>query len=82
MSKDQFGGFAIKCQRCNSPFTVYSPGKDYIKILETACPRGDSMITNNFCPSCQFQNKTIWDMDHNLPFNRDQNSDLGIAGVD
>jgi hypothetical protein len=50
----------MKCQSCNKRFTVYPPGQEYVEIIESDCPRGDSMTTKSFCPSCEFQNKIIW----------------------
>jgi hypothetical protein len=82
MTQNTFGGFHANCQRCNTRFPVDPPGRDYIEILESECPRGDSMTTHNFCPSCEFRNPIIWDRDHNRPFKRDPESDLKLAGVD
>jgi hypothetical protein len=80
MSKDEYGGYSINCKICNRPFTVSPPGSEFIRILEKNCDRGDSIPIKNTCPSCDSENTIIWDMDHNLPFNRDESSDLNLAG--
>jgi hypothetical protein len=80
MSKDTDGGFNVICKSCNRPFTVSPPGSEFVRILQENCERGDSIPIKNTCPSCDHQNTIIWDMDHSLPFNRDESSDLNLAG--
>lgn len=64
MSKDADGNFTVRCTVCKTPFKVYPPGLEYVRIIQQPCTRGDSIATDRTCPACDTQNTIIWDIEH------------------